>query len=199
MPRLPIDYSKTIIYKIVCRDLAIKNCYVGHTTDFPNRKRAHKCSCKIGHKQCYVHRFINENGGWENWDMIMVEQCQCTNLYEASARERHWIETLNADLNKWSPATGLSHIEWDKNNYIKNADKIAEYQKQYYAKNADKIIERAKQYNTENADRIKEYQKQYITENADILKDKRTRRVCCIQCKCEISYSSLFRHYKLKH
>ena len=39
MPKLPIDYSKTIIYKIICCDLNIKDCYVGHTTDFTRRNK----------------------------------------------------------------------------------------------------------------------------------------------------------------
>ena len=39
MPRLPVDYKNTIIYKIVCNDLKIKDTYVGHTTDFKSRKK----------------------------------------------------------------------------------------------------------------------------------------------------------------
>ena len=38
MPKENIDYSKTIIYKIVCKDINIKDCYVGSTTNFTNRK-----------------------------------------------------------------------------------------------------------------------------------------------------------------
>jgi hypothetical protein len=45
MPRLPIDYSKTIIYKIVCNDLSITGCYVGHSTDFTRRKQQNEFSC----------------------------------------------------------------------------------------------------------------------------------------------------------
>ena len=48
MPRKPIDYSKTISYKIVCNDLSITDCYVGHTTDFTKRKSHHKSDCKVG-------------------------------------------------------------------------------------------------------------------------------------------------------
>ena len=29
-----MDYSKTHFYKIVCKDLNIKDCYVGHTIKF---------------------------------------------------------------------------------------------------------------------------------------------------------------------
>ena len=42
MPRVPIDYSQTHFYKIVCRNTDIKDCYVGHTTDFTKRKNRHK-------------------------------------------------------------------------------------------------------------------------------------------------------------
>lgn len=45
MPRKEIDYSKTVMYKIVCNDLTVKDCYVGSTTDFTNRKGQHKSCC----------------------------------------------------------------------------------------------------------------------------------------------------------
>ncbi len=38
MPKKIIDFSKTIIYKIVCNDLNITDVYVGRTTNFINRK-----------------------------------------------------------------------------------------------------------------------------------------------------------------
>ena len=49
MPLIPIDYSKTIIYKIVCNDLNICVVYVGSTTDFIRRKNEHKPTI---HKNC---------------------------------------------------------------------------------------------------------------------------------------------------
>jgi predicted GIY-YIG superfamily endonuclease len=45
MPRTPINYQNTVIYKIVCNDLNIKDLYVGHTTDFTKRKCCHKTRC----------------------------------------------------------------------------------------------------------------------------------------------------------
>jgi hypothetical protein len=38
MPKKPTDYSKTILYKLVCNDLNITECYVGHTTHFVKRR-----------------------------------------------------------------------------------------------------------------------------------------------------------------
>jgi len=38
MPKKPIDYSKTIIYKFVCKDLDVTEIYVGHSTNWKQRK-----------------------------------------------------------------------------------------------------------------------------------------------------------------
>jgi len=40
-----VDYSKVVIYKIVYKDLDIKECYVGHTTNFTKRKCTHHKLC----------------------------------------------------------------------------------------------------------------------------------------------------------
>ena len=45
MPKQDINYDNTSFYKIVCKDLNIKNLYVGHTTGFRRRKGSHKTNC----------------------------------------------------------------------------------------------------------------------------------------------------------
>ena len=45
MPKHNTDFSKTKIYKIVCKDLNVPDVYVGHTTDFTRRKCKHKQDC----------------------------------------------------------------------------------------------------------------------------------------------------------
>ena len=50
MPSKAIDYSKTVIYKIVCNDLNITDLYVGSTTQFTKRKNSHKTSSNISSK-----------------------------------------------------------------------------------------------------------------------------------------------------
>jgi hypothetical protein len=45
MTRTPIDYSKTIIYRIVCKDVNVTECYIGQTTNFIKRKSQHKENC----------------------------------------------------------------------------------------------------------------------------------------------------------
>ena len=49
MPKKEINYQNTIIYKIVCNDLNVKDVYVGNTTDFTKRKWSHKSDCYNDH------------------------------------------------------------------------------------------------------------------------------------------------------
>ena len=42
MPKNNIKYENTIIYKICCNDLSIKDIYLSHTTEFIRRKAQHK-------------------------------------------------------------------------------------------------------------------------------------------------------------
>ena len=106
MPKKDIDYSKTIIYKIVCDDLNIKDCYVGHTTDLTKRKNSHKHACNTESCRTYnlrVYQMIRTNGGWDNWTILEIEKYPCADVNEAKSRERHWYEITNSSLNARSP------------------------------------------------------------------------------------------------
>ena len=112
MPRLAMDYSKTNIYKIVCNDLSIKDCYVGHTTDMTKRKWTHKTVCNSEKNKKHnlkIYKIIRENGGWDNWNMVLVEEFPCKDKYEACKRERELYEELDAKLNTYRPY--LTHEE----------------------------------------------------------------------------------------
>jgi hypothetical protein len=117
MPKEIINYSSTIIYKIVCKDLNITDIYVGHTTNFIKRKANHKCNCNNPNKKGYnfkVYSTIRDNGNWDNWDMIEIEKFNCNDRNEASARERYWYEILQAKLNMVYP--NLTKKEYRTNN-----------------------------------------------------------------------------------
>ena len=97
MPRKAVDYKKVLIYKLVCDDLTVNDLYLGHTTDFTNRKRKHKSnSLNTNYKDynCKVYKMIRDNGGWNNWSMIEIEKYPCNDNNEARSRERHWYEVL---------------------------------------------------------------------------------------------------------
>jgi hypothetical protein len=115
MPKTAMDYSKTIIYKLVCNDLNVTDCYVGHTTNFVKRKYDHKSNCYYESDKCYnykVYQTIRANGGWENWSMIQIEAYPCNNIQEATARERYYYELLKPTMNMQTP--GRSDSEYRK-------------------------------------------------------------------------------------
>lgn len=146
MPKVNIDYSKTIIYKIVCNDMNITDCYVGQTTNFTKRKTCHKRDCNTEHRNGYtlkIYRTIRENGGWEQWSMIEIEKYPCSDGNEARARERHWFETLQATLNSSIP--NRSQLEWNQKYNEDHRDEVKDYHKQYHEKNKEARNERKRE------------------------------------------------------
>jgi len=124
-----IDYSKTIIYKIVCKDLSVPDCYVGSTTQFRQRKSQHRMNCNNLNSKKYnypLYKFIREHNGWENFEMIEIEKFPCTDGNESRACERYFFELLNAKLNTIKPFLS----EEEKQNY-KQKEQYKEYNKQY--------------------------------------------------------------------
>ena len=102
MPKIEIDYSNTVIYKIICNDTSCKKFYVGHTTNFVQRKHSHKQSCtneKSSNYNLEMYKTIRENGGWENWRMVIIHVAKCKNGHEAKKIENEFFELLNDPLN----------------------------------------------------------------------------------------------------
>jgi hypothetical protein len=154
MPRLPINYSKTIIYKIVCNDLNIKDIYVGHTTDFIRRKSEHIRHCTYEcNKNIKLYQFINTNGGFCNFTMLEIEKYPCNDSNEARARERYYYELLNASLNMVYPN------RTSKEYYQDHKDKMNEYHKNYRTVNKEIINNKSRQNRKDNKEFFKEYDK----------------------------------------
>jgi len=165
-----MDYSKTIIYKIVCNDLEIKETYVGHTTNIVKRRYEHKHGCnneKSSHHNLKIYQTIRANGGWDNWSMVQVCEFPCNNMEEARAEERRYYELLNASLNMINPYRNQREY------YDVNRDTILEKKKEYRDVNRDTILEKQKEYRDVNRDKIKEKQKEYYDVNRDTILEKK--------------------------
>jgi hypothetical protein len=155
MPRNEIDYSKTIIYKIVCNDLTVTDCYVGSTTDFKTRKAVHKNVCNNENNKNYnfkVYKMIRENKGWDNWIMLQIEKFPCKDSNEAHARERYWYENMNAKLNTNTP--NRTRDEWRD----EHKEDVKEYSSKYREENKDII----KQYRENNKEKIAKHKSEII-------------------------------------
>ncbi len=100
------DYKNTEMYYICCKDIEISDIYVGHTTNFYKRMYTHKSVCtnrKDRNYNLYLYKFIRQNGGWDNWQMVLIEKYPCNDEKEAVSRERYWFEYLRPSLNKNRP------------------------------------------------------------------------------------------------
>jgi hypothetical protein len=142
MPKNAMDYSKCVIYKIVCNDLSVTDCYVGHTTNFIQRKKDHKKSCNKNIYKSHnlkVYKTIRGNGGWENWSMFEIEKYPCKDNNEACARERLWYETLKSNLNLQVPNRSIKEWNEDNKEYVLKKQKIYNIEKKV------KIAEKAKE------------------------------------------------------
>jgi len=69
------NFSKTIIYKIINFDFP-DLIYIGSTTNFNNRRSAHKSHTKLSKSKLY--ETIRTHGGWESWKMIKICNYPCT-------------------------------------------------------------------------------------------------------------------------
>ena len=149
MPLKPIDYQNTIIYKLIHKeDYDNANIYIGSTTDFIRRKTNHKNCCNSDKKKGYTDRkyqFIRANGGWSEWDMVMVERYPCIDGIEARSREEYWRCELNSNLNtKKAFITEEERLERSKAYYLNNKEKLKGQMRQRYlrmkAANTKKVV-----------------------------------------------------------
>lgn len=171
MPKTPIDYQNTFIYKLVHKDdLDDKNIYIGHSTNFKQRKKDHRRCCNNVNHRLYnikVYQFIRENGGWNCWDMLKVEDYPCKDVYEARNRERYWFSQLKPSLNMIYPIRSVE---------------------EYYEDNKESIALRKKNHRLENIDKYKEVEK----ANDQVKKQK----IKCDVCGCELTIGTLKRHQR---
>jgi hypothetical protein len=155
MPRKEINYSNTMMYKIVSNDLNMRDCYVGSTTEFTKRKWNHKSDCTNANSKKHnlkVYKFIRDNGDWDNWSMLLIEMFPCTNHLE------YWCEHLNATLNSVVPSRSqkeytVDHKEQIKQYNVDHKEHITEQQKQY----REEHKEQSKQYREANREQFKQY------------------------------------------
>ena len=184
MPKTPKDFSKAVVYKLCCKDVEITEIYVGSTTNFTQRKKQHKSDCNNVDSRdynLYVYQFIRENGGWENWEMVLIEKYPCNDVLELERRERYYIEQLKASLNKYIPTRTPKEYREANRDTIReknikyreaNRERLREKKKEYYEANRERIIEKSKEYREANRDKIREKKKEYREANKDKIREK---------------------------
>jgi len=100
------NYQNSIIYKIICKDKQITNKYISSTTNLNRRISDHIRNCNNINSKNYnqrLYNFIRANGGWNKWDIIIIEKYPTSNLKELKKRTKYHIDEIGASLNKQTP------------------------------------------------------------------------------------------------
>ena len=202
--------SEYTIYKIICKNNLITDCYVGSTNNFTRRKREHKSNCNNHNDKNYnikLYTFIRDNGCWDNWDMVLITTYNCVDKFEAYKYERLHYEELNATLNDKYPS--LSKKEYCALYYVSNIEKIKEYSALYRDNNVEKEKARHALYAANNVEKEKARHALYAANNVEKIKEYRTLNSDKIKaqksevktCDCGKTYqhTSYARHCKSQY
>ena len=203
MPKTPIDYSKTIIYKLVCKDLDVKDLYVGHTTNWKQRKSSHKSNTNNSNSKSYnlkVYKMMRDNGGWDNWVMIEIEKYPCNDENEARARERFQYEQLHASMNTQVPnRTDDEYKEYykdirkEKMSTPEMKEHKKEYNKEYRKNNFEKLKQNNKQWREDNKEILSDKAKKRYEKNKEKILLKNKIKISC-SCGSEVRKCDIKRH-----
>ena len=173
MPLNVIDYSKTVMYKIQHNDDE-SLLYVGSTTNFNNRKYQHKHACINEMNKKYnlkVYKMIRDNGGWDSFSMVKIEDFPCDNNRDAEAREDELMRELKANMN-------------GRRAFIE--DPIAEnrmYNLRWRQNNREEVKARHKHYRETHREQVREYNRNRMKVIS-----------YCEACDCEFLHRHLNRH-----
>ena len=120
------------IYSIQCKDKEVKEFYIGSTKTYCFRYRHHKSNCINKNSKNYtgpLYQFIRQNGGWDNWDMIVEVKTNDLCKEERLELEQYYMYLLKPNLNS------NNIIGYDK-------EKEKKTYQEYYQKNKEKIAKR---------------------------------------------------------
>ena len=199
--------SKTgYIYKLCCNNPEITDCYVGSTKNEKVRKHGHKVRCNNPNHPNHnlnVYQFIRDNGGWDNWNMIRCEEFKFNERAELHTRERYWLETLGATLNKIIPTRTQKELYQDEREerlkkvkeYREANPEIIKQRKKIYAENNKEVIaqkskiwreankeiiadKKKRSYENNREERLKQV-KEYREANIEIISEKRKEKITC--------------------
>lgn len=214
------NYQNGTIYKISCKNPEITDCYVGSTVDHNSRKSSHKSVCNNENSKDYnlpVYRYIRDNGGWNNWEFVLLEDYPCRTKKQLNIRERLWLEKLGAKLNSCYPERSNEEIkeyrkDWKNVNkehlkqYRKNwreenkehlkeyyEEKMKEKSKEYYEVKKEEILEKTKEYREKNREKINKKAKEYRKKNKEKISEKQKEKVEC-ECGSVVRKHDLTRH-----
>ena len=90
---------ETYIYKVSCKDTTVTDTYVGQSVRKNSPASSLKSNCKRGANQ-WAALFINNHGGWDNWEVSILEHFKFGYTKQMTDRVKELQKLHNATLNK---------------------------------------------------------------------------------------------------
>ena len=110
------------VYKIYCRDISIKECYIGSTKNMNSRILHHHNNNYDYEKELRLYKFIKENGGWGNWLIEEMESFSFNDIKELREKEQEYINVLKC----YKPLLNSSAA------HKETKEKVYEYNEKYF-------------------------------------------------------------------
>jgi hypothetical protein len=150
------------IYEIRPVNKELVYSYIGSTKNFRNRKHQHKRDCNNFNSTNHnikLYQFIRDNGGFEMFEMIPLEEYECDTRIQSYIREQYFINQIDNKLNMIKAFISTEERkEYKKNNNIKNG----------------------KQYRKRTVEHKREYDIKYREDNQLKLQQKnKEKKLCC--------------------
>ena len=209
--RMP-NYMNTKIYQIRCKNSTITSTYIGHTTNEKSRTAEHKYNCNNKNSKSYdlyLYSFIRNNGGWGEWEVIIIEEYPCNSRREALSRENYYVHLLNSTLNQLSPILDLENVkQYKERKSLEQKEKTKiklkkkkEERIKYLEENKEEIekhkIEVRNNYAMRNRERINKNMREYNKKNNEKIKEnlRNSYRRRCLKNKSALIIQRFFKIY----
>jgi hypothetical protein len=166
------EINNYVFYQIVCDDCP-EYIYIGSTCNFTKRKYKHKSDCNNEQSRTHnlkIYAKIRDNGGWDNWTMVVIDEAKQLTLRESQAHEEKLRLKYEGNLNN-----RRAFITKEQDTEAKAAYREAnkENTAAYYQANKEAIKKRKAAYYQANKEAIKEYNAAYREANKEALNQKR--------------------------
>ena len=169
-----LDYS---FYKWIHTSKDLTDlCYVGSTANITNRKRSHKSNCNNPNHKSHnnlLYITMRENGGFENFKMVILGTAEQLTKREAQAIEEEYRKKEQATLNmNRCYITDEQKKQYNKQYHQDHKQDLLEKQKQYRQDHKQEIAEQIKQYRQKHKTEITEQRKQYRQDHKQEIAEK---------------------------
>ena len=151
------EINDYVFYKLICDDCP-DNIYIGSTCNLRARKRCHKTKCHNPNDKSYnVKKYvtIRQYGGWDNWQMIVIDEVKQLTLRQSEAHEEELRVKYEGNLNSQRCFISTEELKEKRADYFDEYNKkesTKERKHDWYIDNKEKSMEACKKRREERCE-----------------------------------------------